>query len=211
MLFCTTTGTFNGDYYLGCAWLTWFWFASDYIFLTDVQRELRQVPLRPPTNAAVTEGPIENAPLWRRIRWAIALLNSPRGIGWAHEPTSALPAHPPLGISRPTFVVQRLWKAVQFFILHDACNLHVRWNTMFHPDGPDWTADGWGWRAVAAAGWGFSAYSAMMLGTSLLSAGSVACGLSDPEEWPPLFAGPREAWSIRNFWGLVVFPIMSES
>jgi hypothetical protein len=82
---------------------------------------------------------------------------------------------------------------------------------MFHPDGPDWTADGWGWRVVAAAGWGFSTYSAMMLGTSLFSAGSVACGLSDPEEWPPLFAGPREAWSIRNFWGLVIFSIMSES
>ncbi|KAJ7768577.1 hypothetical protein DFH07DRAFT_954469 [Mycena maculata] len=31
--------------------------------------------------------------------------------------------------------------------------------------------------------------------------GSVALGFSRPEEWPPLFGGPREAWTIHRFWG----------
>ncbi|KAJ6533175.1 membrane bound O-acyl transferase family-domain-containing protein [Mycena capillaripes] len=202
VLLCTT-GTFNGDYYLGSTWLTWFFFASDYILLTDVQRALRQVRLKRiivTPAASEPEGPIENATLWRRTRWALALLNSPRGVGWAHEP-AALPVHPPAGTPRATFVAQRLFKAAQFFVLYDASNLHVHKNTMFHANGPDWTAHGWGWRAVAAAGWGLSVYSKMMLGSSLYSAASVACGLSDPEEWPPLFAGPREAYTIRRFWG----------
>ncbi|KAJ6514288.1 membrane bound O-acyl transferase family-domain-containing protein [Mycena vitilis] len=198
----STTGTFNGDYYLGLGCLTMFWTASDLMVFTDVQRTLCQVPLKGAAAApAIEEGPIEDASLWRRTRWAFALLNSPRGVGWAHEPTSALPAHPPAGTPRATFVAQRLWKAMQFFLLHDACNLHVRWNAMYRPDGAGWTADGWIWRGVVTAGWGLSAYSALMLGTSLLSAGSVACGLSEPEEWPPLFGGPREAWTIRKFWG----------
>jgi len=166
-----------------------------------VARILRQVPPKPSAAAPADEGPLEDTPLWRRTRWGIALLASPRAIGWSHEPTSALPPRPPASTSRTTFVAQRIWKALQFFVLYDACNLYVRWNMMFHADGPGWTADGWVWRALAAAGWAFNVYSAMMLGSSLLSAGCVACGLSDPEEWPPLFGGPRETWTIRRFWG----------
>ncbi|KAJ7139583.1 membrane bound O-acyl transferase family-domain-containing protein [Mycena epipterygia] len=194
---CSTTGAFDSDYYLGTGWFTIFWTASDYILFIDVQRELRQVP----APASDRGGAIENASLWRRTRWGLALLNSPRGVGWAHEPTAALPAHPPADTPRLTFVAQRLWKAAQFFVLHDLCNLHIRWNDSFRPTGPEWTALGWGWRLVAAAGWALSAYSAMAIGPLLLSAASVALGASSPDEWPPLFGGPREAWSIRRFWG----------
>ncbi|KAF7360703.1 MBOAT-2 domain-containing protein [Mycena venus] len=98
-------------------------------------------------------------------------------------------------------MAQRFWKAIQFFILQDACNLFIRSNPMFHADGPGWTAYGWGWRALAAAVWGFNIYSVMMLGSLLFSAVCVACRISEPEEWPLLFGGPREAYSIRRFWG----------
>ncbi|KAJ7513074.1 membrane bound O-acyl transferase family-domain-containing protein [Mycena galericulata] len=196
----TTTGTFNDDYYLGLGWLTIFFFASDYIVFTDVQRELRQVSLNP-ASAPPDKTPIEHAPLWRRTRWAASLLFSPRGVGWAHEPTSALPPHPSVDTPRLVFVAQRLARTLGFFILHDACNLHVRWNDMYRPDGPGWTAYGWLWQFIVVAGWGLSAYSALMIGTSLLSAISVALGMSAPEEWPSLFGGPSEAWSIRRFWG----------
>ncbi|KAF7360704.1 MBOAT-2 domain-containing protein [Mycena venus] len=92
-VFGCTTGTFNGDYYLGATWFPWFFFASDYILLTDVQRTLRQVPLKhaSTTRAGEVEVPIEKAPLWRRLRWGISLLMTPRGVSWVHEPTAALP------------------------------------------------------------------------------------------------------------------------
>ncbi|KAJ7231167.1 membrane bound O-acyl transferase family-domain-containing protein [Mycena haematopus] len=194
----STTGAFNPDYLLGLAWLLLFWFSSDYILLTDVQRTLRQVS---PAHRSASKESIEEASLWRRGLWAIALLTSPRGVGWAHEPTTALPAHPAVGTSRVIFIARRLWKALQLFILHDLANLHVRYNAMFRPDGPGWRADGWAWRAVVVLGWGLSSYTAMMLVSTLLSVASVACGFSSPEEWPSLFGAPREAYTIRRLWG----------
>ncbi|KAJ7785141.1 hypothetical protein DFH07DRAFT_948222 [Mycena maculata] len=179
VLCTTTTGTYNGDYHLALGWLTLFCSASDYIVFTDVQRTLRRVSLNPAVPPP-DSGPIEDASLWRRVWWAAALLGSPRGVGWSHEPVSALPPHPSASTPKFTFVSQRLARAVGFFLLHDACNLH---------------------RFIVGASWGMSAYTALVIGTSILSAGSVALGFSGPEEWPPLFGGPREARSIRRFWG----------
>ncbi|KAJ7757460.1 membrane bound O-acyl transferase family-domain-containing protein [Mycena metata] len=189
-LLCTT-GTFREDYFVGLAWLTFCCFASDYILITEVQRELRQ-----PDSV-----PIENVSLLRRLRWALDLFTSPRGVGWAHEPTTVLPPHPPPGTGRARFVAHRLWKAFQYWVVLDLCNLHMFMNNMFRVDGPDWTAVGWGWRAVAAAVYLAAGSSALMLLSSFWSAASVACRLSNPEDWPPLFASPLEAWTIRRFWG----------
>jgi len=32
---------------------------------------------------------------------------------------------------------------------------------------------------------------------------SVACGVSDPEVWPPFYESVLEAFSLRRFWSLV--------
>ncbi|KAJ7712524.1 membrane bound O-acyl transferase family-domain-containing protein [Mycena metata] len=184
-LLCTT-GTFRGDYSIGNVWLSYCCFASDYILITDVQRELRQVRVKPDSV------PIENASLLRRLRWALDLFTSPRGVGWAHEPTNVLPPHPPPGTGRARFVAHRLLKTLQYWVVLHLCNLHMSTNNMFRVDGPDWTAVGWGWR----------------VGALWPGAVSVACGLSNPEDWPPLFASPLEAWTIRRFWGRAWHQIM---
>jgi len=201
----STTGAFITDYFLGLSWLPLFWFASDYILLTEVQRTLRQRANRTTTNGVDVdkEQSIETASIWRRTRWAVALLLSPRGVGWAHEPTTVLPARAPAGTSRAAFVVQSLRRALMFFIIHDACNLHVRWNPMFHADGPGWRADGLAWRAVVVMSWGLGAYTSLLLRGTLLGAVCVACGVSEPEEWPPLLGPLGEAYTIRKFWGRV--------
>jgi hypothetical protein len=188
----STTGTFAGDYGLGLSWLTLFWFASDYILLTDVQRTLRRLPPAP-------KEPIEKASLCARTRWAVALFTTPRGVGWAHQPPT-LPAAPLAGTPRLAFIARRLCTALLLFLLHDAANLHQLWNPMFRAHGPGWRADGWCWRAVVVLAWGVSAYTAMELAVTLLSVMGVACGLFAPEEWPPLFA-PGEAYTIRRLWG----------
>ncbi|KAF8157343.1 membrane bound O-acyl transferase family-domain-containing protein [Mycena galopus ATCC 62051] len=205
VLLLTTTGSFNGDYILGLLWLVLFWFASDYILITDVQRTLRRVP---PTRTVANKNKndhdkelIEHKSVWRRTQWALALLLSPRGVSWAHEPTTALPAHPAIGTSRLTFIARRILTAFLLFIVHDAANLHVRWNPMFRADGPGWTADGWGWRALVVMGWAVSSYSIIFLITTIISVVGVACGLSYPEEWPPFFGSPVEAYTIRRLWG----------
>ncbi|KAJ7626833.1 membrane bound O-acyl transferase family-domain-containing protein [Roridomyces roridus] len=194
----TSTGTFEGDYYLSIQWLTYFFAASDYILLTDVQRELRQVSLNPASS--VDKRLVEERSLWDRTRLALSLLSTPRGIGWAHEPRHNIPAHPPASTPRTTFICKRLLCALTFFLMHDAANLHVRWNEMYRADGRGWMADGWAWRAVACIGYGASAYSAIEMIGILGSVLSVVVGVSRPEEWPMLFGGPREAWTIRRFW-----------
>ncbi|KAJ7804165.1 membrane bound O-acyl transferase family-domain-containing protein [Mycena olivaceomarginata] len=207
VLLLTTTGDFNTDYILGLFWLLLFWFASDYIAVTDVQRTLRQVPPTR-TRTVLTKNkndkdkePIENESVWRRTRWALALLFSPRGVSWAHEPTTVLPAHPPASTSRLAFIARRLLTAFLLFIVHDAANLHVRWNPMFRADGPGWTADGWGWRALVVIGWAVSSYTIMFLIATIISVVGVACRLSYPEEWPPFFGSPGDAYTIRQLWG----------
>ncbi|KAF7341224.1 MBOAT-2 domain-containing protein [Mycena venus] len=205
VLLLTTTGDFNTDYILGLFWLLLFWFASDYILITDVQRTLYQVsPTRTVANKNKNENEkelIEYKSVWRRTRWALALLLSPRGVGWAHKPTTAFPAHPAAGTSRLAFIAHRLLTAFFLFIVHDAANLHVRWNPMFRADGSGWTADGWGWRALVVMGWAVSSYTIIFLIATIISVVGVACGLSYPEEWPPFFGSPAEAYTIRRLWG----------
>jgi hypothetical protein len=171
-------------------WLLLFWFASDYILLTDVQRTLRRVP---PNRTAAPKEIIENASLWHRTRWAVVL---PRSVGW-----TVLPAHSVAGTSRAVFIVQRLWRALHLFIIHDASKLHQRWNPMFTSDGPGWRADRWMWRTIVVTGWCLSNYSIISLVATVVNVVNVACGLSKPEEWPPFFGSPADAYTIRRLWG----------
>nr|GAT54712.1 predicted protein [Mycena chlorophos] len=200
----STKGRFLDDYYVNLQWMTYFWTASDHILLTDVQRELRQVPLRHPDD----KNGIEHTSLWRRICWGNSLFFSPRGVGWAHEPTDSLPPHPPADISRTRFVLQRLRSAIIFFLIHDACNLHVRWNPMYWPDGPGYRTSGWMWRLVATASWGLSASTMMCLLFTIISIVAVGSGLSEPYAWPAFMGSPRDAYTLRRFWGRTWHQVM---
>jgi len=37
---------------------------------------------------------------------------------------------------------------------------------------------------------------------------SVACGVSDPEIWPPFYGSVLEAFSLRRFWSSVHIPVL---
>ncbi|KAF7356523.1 Acetyltransferase sirH [Mycena venus] len=68
--------------------------ASDYLLVTDAHEELRQ-------SSSVAS--ISAAPFPERLQWALKLTLNPRGIGWLHEPTAALPPKPTA--SRPSFLI----------------------------------------------------------------------------------------------------------
>ncbi|KAF7324663.1 MBOAT-2 domain-containing protein [Mycena kentingensis (nom. inval.)] len=191
----STTGDLLGDYYLAIFWFTYFWFASDYILFTDVQRELRQVPPNPQDKNGV-----ENASLWRRVRWSVSLMTSLRGVGWAHEPHNSLPARPAPTTSRLKFILHQLLHGLVLFLIHDIFNLHRRWNPMFRSSGPGWRTDGWIWRALAVITWGGQGSTAMCLLAVNASILAVAACLSEPQYWPALMGDPRELYTIRRFW-----------
>ncbi|KAJ7206751.1 membrane bound O-acyl transferase family-domain-containing protein [Mycena pura] len=198
-LLSLSTGNPTFDYCIGAAYFPYFFAASDYILLTDVQRELRLV--QPPQRA--DELP-ENAPLSRRIAWATALLSSQRGLGWAHVPRHALPPRPPASTSRGAFVRAQLARAAAAALLFEAANLYTSARIpALYAGGPRLAAQGWAARCLAVWAWVVPVAALSEFGHALNAALSVAAGAATPSDWPPIQGSPALAWSVRNFWGRV--------
>ncbi|KAJ7845581.1 membrane bound O-acyl transferase family-domain-containing protein [Mycena leptocephala] len=183
VVFHTTSGDPSADYGLRLLWLVYFLFASDYILLTDVQRELHRVPSSvclpddSPNGGQVPS--IQNTSPWRRLIWALDLFTSPRGVNWAHEPRSAIPTHPDPAMPRRTFIFRQLLKVVAIYLVYDLASLAVRASPAFAP-GVD--------TGIATLHY-------------LLGIICVAVHLTGPNEWPAFFGGVGDAWSVRSFWG----------
>lgn len=171
---------------------------SDYILLTDVQRELRMV--KPPQRA---DELIENASFSRRIAWGIHLLASSRGIGWEHEPRYANPPRPSPLIPRGAFVCAQIAQGVAIAVLGETINFFNMRNPSLYAGGPSLAAYGWLWRYQVVFAWSLPMVALAVGEYSLRSAFSVATSASDPEDWPPFMGSISLAYSVRNFWGRV--------
>ncbi|CAK5276342.1 unnamed protein product [Mycena citricolor] len=194
----STTGTFLGDYTIGCAWWGYFWQASDYILVAEPQREL--VKLEQRKQDSPPPPPIETQSVFERLRWALSLWLSPRCVGWSHESTSVLAPAPAPGTSRLRFLLgTQLPRGLALLLIHDAANLYTRVNPLFRAAGGPWESRGWGVRAGMALTFGASGWTGLALAWMAISVFAVGVGLSKPEEWPPLFGGPGEAYSVRRF------------
>jgi hypothetical protein len=197
-LLSLSTGHRTMDYFIGNAWFTYLFAASDFILLTDVQRELRMV--KPPQRA---DEPIEEASLSRRITWATQLFSSSRGIGWAHEPRYANPPRPSPSTPRGAFVRAQIAEAVAMLLLFETVNFFNMRNPSLYAGGPSLAAYGWLWRYAAVWAWSLPMAALAMCQHSMSAAFSVATGASDPEDWPPYMGSIALAWSVRNFWGRI--------
>ncbi|KAJ7430934.1 membrane bound O-acyl transferase family-domain-containing protein [Mycena galericulata] len=190
--------TQHGSGYLSSAfWFMWLLNASDYILLTDVQRELKKLPT--PNQAVATGGfeDIENTSLLRRLQWGLHLFLSPRGVGWTHALKHFLP---PSGkrTSDAEFIRRRLWILVRSVLLLDVLNLYVRWNPAYRTS---LRTVGWLELYAVSAVCPLTAYVILEIPHCVLSLTAVTLGLSAPHDWPPLFGRVGEASNVRNFWG----------
>ncbi|KAJ7088163.1 membrane bound O-acyl transferase family-domain-containing protein [Mycena epipterygia] len=203
-------------------WLTWrlvydgqagyvtstFWFtcllmASDYILLTDVQRELHQSPHSAPsvdsTSLKMMRPPnIEHAPLVQRVKWALTLFFNVRGVGWTHQPRALPPPVPP-NTPRTKFIARQLSRFCVVLLLFDLVNLHARWNPAFRLR-TGMAAAGLVWRVVGTVAWAVGAAAGLSLAHYAASIVCVALGVSRPQDWPPLFGDWADVASIRTFW-----------
>ncbi|KAJ7604478.1 hypothetical protein FB45DRAFT_51281 [Roridomyces roridus] len=171
----------------------WFWSlltASDYILVTDVQRELRL------TGEPAAQS-IENAPLIVRFKWAITLLCSSRGIGWAHGPCMRIPTA--TDTSRWTFITKQIVRFIASQLLFDAVNLHTRCNPAL-VDRLGLVHVGLAWRVIGTVGWAAGAAAALVGGHAAAAIFSVALGFSRPDEWYPVFGDLADTASLRKFW-----------
>ena len=126
--------------------------ASDYILLTDVQREL------------FVEGQKEPAfrlSLFERIKWAAPLLINPRCIGWSHEPTYALPPRLPPSVTRWKFIFQELGRLARDAVLVEVISTYIVKTDYFSIHDRSMAADGFFWRMVNVLVYGNSAMMSM--------------------------------------------------
>jgi len=166
--------------------------ASDYIFLRNHRPPLRKIGQKKATSEMT---------FTERIVWSASLLATPRGIGWAHEPTAQIPPRPT--VSRGKFIASQFLWIIFYCILFDFALLQLQRNPCFRTGGPSLTAFGWWWRTTA---WFHvvTAYCTMSGLCAIQSIISVATGLSEPRDWPHLFGSLRNAYTLRKCWGYVL-------
>jgi hypothetical protein len=165
---------------------------SDYILLRNRQPELRKIAQKKSTSEMT---------FTERFVWAASLLASPRGIGWAHEPTTQLPPRPTT--SRGIFIASQFLWFLFYSILSNISLIHIQENPCFRTRGPSLAAYGWWWRTTV---WVYviSLYCIMSKAYAIGSIVSVATGLYEPRDWPHLFGSPLDAYTVRRCWGYVL-------
>ncbi|KAJ7480335.1 hypothetical protein B0H11DRAFT_2233463 [Mycena galericulata] len=150
----------QAGYITSMYWFTSLVMASDYILLTDVQRELRQVHDSSDRRASQPIQNIEDAPFLERVNWAVHLFFNARGVGWAHEPRNALPSRAPPNTPRIRFIVEQTLRLGATLVLFDLVNLHVRWNPALGLR-LGLAFVGWTWRVIGTVGWAAGAFAGL--------------------------------------------------
>lgn len=173
-----------------CSLITYIAVASDYILLTDVQRNLFLIGQREP---------ISNAGFKARLKWALQLFTSPRGVGWTHEPTSSLPHHPKL--TRVQFLVSKLGWLVVLLLLSDVSSILIRANPFLSRDTIPLVEQPLLWRFLGASLIATTSALSLIIPHILCSMFAVGTGLSKPDMWPHIMGRWSDAYTIRRFWG----------
>lgn len=205
ILFLTWRLLYDGEagYLTSMLWFICLIMASDYILVTDVQRELYQVPDSIDTRSpGMTIRKVEKAPVNIRVQWALQLFFNPRGVGWAHERPSAFSWRAPPNTSRPKFIVRQLGCLCVSLLLFDLANLQARWNPAYAAR-MGMVSAGWRWRLVGTVWWAIGSGSGMLLYHYTASMVCLALCVSRPQDWPPLFGNLVDVTSVRTFWALV--------
>jgi len=166
--------------------------SSDYILLRSRQPELRKIGQKKATSKMTFK---------ERSMWAASLLATPRGIGWAHEPTTQISPRPT--VSREKFIASQLLWILFYFILWDAALIPIRGNPCFEKGGPSSAAFGW-WRRTVVWATILTIYCTLSGMYTIASIVSVAARLYEPKDWPHIFGSPLNAYTLRKCWGYVL-------
>ncbi|SJK98670.1 uncharacterized protein ARMOST_01939 [Armillaria ostoyae] len=181
ILFFTTTSNALLDSIIGGWTATVTLYASDYLILTtDVQQELHKCDQQ--------VGRISEKPFLARLKWAVALCFSPRGVGWAHQPLGALPPR----IHQST---GRLWMKIGLclLLLDAGCALNGL-NPAF-TSRTSITLYGFKWRFLGLLGFIMGTFSALNIQHCLLLL------VTGERDAPALFGRLADAYTIQRFWG----------
>ncbi|TFK62299.1 hypothetical protein BDN72DRAFT_827606 [Pluteus cervinus] len=190
----TTTGNITIDNPVGSTIFTFLFMASDYLLVSNAPKNFR---LR-----GQKEG-IEEASFWERLKWALKLFSSPRGIGWTHEPVALIRRPNPPIRSKLKWLCQQLFWIAWWVLLMDvggvSFSIPLPFVTASH-SGSIWRY----WavkRAIGTLSYALPAVATIGNIYRVLAITTVVLGLCGTDEWPELFGWWGNAWSVRSFWG----------
>ena len=166
--------------------------ASDCLLITDVQRKLFKKGQKEPAH---------RLPLFERVKWAAELFINRRGTGWSFEPTHALPPPPLHSITRTKFIMQELRALAWDVAWNEVFMTYMKSNPSFAVNGYSLGADGIFWRTVNVLVVGLTGIVSIRTPYRMLSIWCVLTGISEPQDWVPLFGNLYDAYTLRNFWG----------
>ena len=189
LAYYTTSADIASNIAMGCTLFSQIFTSLDLTVLTEVQNELRLVGQKTP---------ISTASLSDRFWWGLRLLLSPRGVGWAHEPTTHILPHPTT--SRLRFLWDQLLRIAKYTIIFDVVRVLSYSNPYFQKGGLSLTDAGLLWRSTVLAHV-ITTYAGLARLYTICSIVTVGVGLTLPGDWPPLFGYLGDAYTIRRSWG----------
>ncbi|KAK0630918.1 membrane bound O-acyl transferase family-domain-containing protein [Bombardia bombarda] len=155
---------------------------------------------------------------WAKLRWAVALFSTPRAVGWnfgsrrinaqREQMKLQFKPNPKVGDDktrfsfpspRTRFILASLMHAFIGYLAWDAVMLAETKITI--PLEWNWDTGTLGRIACMEVLMGVTVYSSMTMQFEAGTAVSVGLGLSDFEDWPPLFGDITECYTIANVWG----------
>jgi hypothetical protein len=182
-----------------------------HLFSTPTPESALYRPRIEASGAAVSYSPL------KKVGWVFSLLCAPRGVGWNTKAagipsTTSLPQYRSAG----SYIKWALSRAAMIYLLLDL----ARTFTLNQPYTLDLSDPGFvrmgdpsrsirqqlqDMAANGVSAWGYIEMQYLLLSSVLVVAGS------PPENWPPLFGGIREAWSLQQLWGRVWHQMLRNS
>ncbi|KAF9024034.1 hypothetical protein BDZ89DRAFT_142049 [Hymenopellis radicata] len=193
-LLTTTTGSAPHDDMIGFVYVSCIMTASDYMLISEPQRDFRRVGQR--------EESIETAPLWDRVKWGFKLWSSIRGIGWQHEP-NVFPRRAAPGTPRVYFIGRQIVGILGWMIVWDLATMYGRQCPAFAKEGISFRERPWFWRTVDMFVWVLMPMANANISVAVFSVVSVTMKLSRPEDWTSSIGKWSDAYTLRRFWGRV--------
>ena len=177
-----------------------------------------EYPMKSETNGSVgakkTIHPPLNTPAKSRFWFVLDTVFSVRGVGkpWQVKNVPRFSSTDPSYIpSRRAFLLRKLALISLCFMIYDLLaaqpppeeRLVAASKQAFFRRFHDMTSEELGFRIACTLGFGIGSAALLNLLTETFAFIVVALGISKPAAWLPSFNSPIEAYSLRQFWGLV--------
>ena len=142
------------------------------------------------------------------LRVCSLMLPSHRGIGWNWQ-VKSVPDDPYQGLSKRVFVRRHVHKMMITYLRSMAMLVLLGWGSAAEVWLPS-EARPYHVMVDALIGWSGAiwVWERLNFAYSFMAAGSVACGVCETWQWPPLMGKLRDAWSVRQVWSVVYHQTM---